>query len=290
MVPNLKKADKSFRNGLITGIISSGLIVLLFSVVTNYNSLSDCELNFIEGTGISKKAYRRIQDENRILTKDELIQLATAIPTGSHERNIVKVFSAHELNYNPCIQVTLIPNKTEEKYIIEELRVLRHLQTRSDSINKLKITGLIMTIDSLSNIISKDAENFGISYSYAEVEELISEYNVLIDRCYRFNEKPYKLDNFWLASYSETVRIKARKSYSIGTLKKEVERLKEHLRINQYWEGKRWQVSSLQSTLEVRQDSLESPKIWDKGITQIPFNRDFISSIIESEKLFPVTP
>ena len=147
-----------------------------------------------------------------------------------------------------------------------------------------------MTIDSLNNIISKDAENFGISYSYVEVEELISEYNKLMDHCYTFNEKPYKLSNFWLGSYSETVRIKARKSYSIGTLKKEVERLKEHLRINQYWERKRRQVSRLQSTLERRQDSLESPKIWDNGITQIPFNRDFISSIIESEKLFPVTP
>ncbi len=287
MFPQLKKPYRSFRIGLITGIISSGVIFLLFSVWTNYNSLSDCELNFIEGIGISKKAYKRIQDGNRILTEDELTQLATTIPTGTLEGNIVKVWSVHDLTYKACIKDALIPNLIEEKYIKEELRVLSRKQTRSDSINQFMKSRLIVTIDSLDKIISKDAKNFGVSYNHAEVAGLLSEYNRLIDHCYTFNEKPYKLDNFWLASYSETVRIKARKSYSIDALKKEVERLKDNLRINNYWEMKRRQVAALRRTLKERQDSLSSPQIWDKGIAQIPFNMDYVSSIIESEKIYP---
>lgn len=287
MFPQLKKPDRLFRIGLITGIISSGLIFLLFSVVTNYNSLSDCELHFIQSIGVSKKAYRRIQDGNRILTADELTQLATTIPTGTLERNIVKVWSAHDLTYKACIKDALIPNLIEEKYIKEELRVLSRKQTRSDSINQFMKSRLIVTIDSLDKIISKDAKNFGVSYSHVEVEGLISEYNDLIDHCYTFNEKPHELDNFWLASYSETVRIKARKSYSIDALKKEVERLKDNLRINNYWEMKRRQVAALRRILKERQDSLSSPQIWDKGIAQIPFNKDYVSSIIESEKIYP---
>jgi hypothetical protein len=103
MLSSLKKVDKSFRNGLITGFLSFGLMVLLFSVATNYISLSDCEQIFIEGSGFSKKTYLKIQDENRVITGDEMTRMASAIPNGSFESNLTRIAIAASI-YNDCLK------------------------------------------------------------------------------------------------------------------------------------------------------------------------------------------
>ena len=103
MFSSLKKVDRSYRNGFITGIVSTGLTVLLFSSITSFNQLTDCEQIFIEGSGVSKKAYRKIQDENRVITTDEMTRMASAIPNGSFESNLTRIAIAASY-YNDCLK------------------------------------------------------------------------------------------------------------------------------------------------------------------------------------------
>jgi hypothetical protein len=103
MLSSLKKVDRSYRNGFITGIVSTGLTVLLFSSITSFNRLTDCEQIFIEGSGFSKKTYLRIQDENRVITGDEMTRMASAIPNGSFESNLTRIAIAASI-YNDCLK------------------------------------------------------------------------------------------------------------------------------------------------------------------------------------------
>ena len=154
--PQLKKPDRSFRIGLITGIISSGLIFLLFSVVTNYNSLSDCELNFIEGIGISKKAYKRIQDNIRVITVDEIKEIASAIPEGSFEFNVQKTAIASSY-FNDCLKETRVLNRAERSALKDSLSNYSTIQIENDSIQLYWIKSLEEDRDSSPNIEALNA-------------------------------------------------------------------------------------------------------------------------------------
>lgn len=151
MFPQLKKPERSFRIGLITGIISSGLIFLLFSVVTNYNSFSDCELNFIEGIGISKKAYKRIQDNIRVITIDEIKEIASAIPEGSFEFNLQKTAIASSF-FNDCLKETRVLNRAEKSALKDSLSNYSTIQIENDSIQLYGIKSLEEDRDSSPNI------------------------------------------------------------------------------------------------------------------------------------------
>lgn len=76
------------------------------SLLTSCSNLTDCERNFIEGTGISERAYLSIQgDSEKFLTRTEVEQLIATIPLNGNsprERSNNTFNSAAQLN--ACIK------------------------------------------------------------------------------------------------------------------------------------------------------------------------------------------
>ena len=79
------------------------------SLLTSCSNLTDCEKNFIEGTGLSERAYLSIQgDSEKFLTRAEVKQLIATIPLNGNsprERSNNTFNSATQLN--ECIKADL---------------------------------------------------------------------------------------------------------------------------------------------------------------------------------------
>jgi hypothetical protein len=113
------------REGKLGIYIALGLFVLsviVFQLVKT--SLTDCEKNFIEGAGLSKSAYSRIQDGNRQINFSESKQMAAAIPGGDFETNIRRVLLAIELSYDDCLEASRVMTKYEEDYLRDTLMII----------------------------------------------------------------------------------------------------------------------------------------------------------------------
>lgn len=116
-------------------------IIIIAIAFASCNSLDDCERNFIEGTGLTERAYLAIQDNDKLLKASEVEELLAAMPLGNvdirERRSIIgyasRVFnecvkassSAFELNKAGCYSGEVIITdknykKAEDKFSIGE--------------------------------------------------------------------------------------------------------------------------------------------------------------------------
>jgi len=140
-VKNLKYSDfKKFNfiqhiHSRKIAIFIAFLVVIFGGYYMSFNlksDLCDCELNFIEGSGVSKQAYVRIQDQNRMLTMSELTAIAATISVGSFNSNLEKVISINSFAYNDCLKTMEDLNGDELGYIKDELLDAKN-EAESDS-------------------------------------------------------------------------------------------------------------------------------------------------------------
>jgi len=106
------------------------------TVLSSCNNFSDCEKNFIEGIGISERAYLTIQDNDKFLTANEVEELLAAMPLNGNdirERRSIILYVSRV--YNRCIKDKAYRNKNnlsgcyqgsltirDKKYIISKKR------------------------------------------------------------------------------------------------------------------------------------------------------------------------
>ena len=104
------------------------------TVLASCNRLSDCEKNFIEGIGISERAYLTIQDDDKFLKANEVEELLAAMPlNGNDIRERRSIIAYASRVYNGCIKGKVHTNKnnlsgcykgnltiTDKKYVITQ--------------------------------------------------------------------------------------------------------------------------------------------------------------------------
>lgn len=84
---------------------SSYWIIISAIAFSSCNSLDDCERNFIEGTGLSKRAYLAIQDNDKLLEASEVEELLAAMPFGDidiRDRRSIIHYAARI--FNECVK------------------------------------------------------------------------------------------------------------------------------------------------------------------------------------------
>ena len=133
------------------------LLVVLISTFLFFQRirLTDCELNFIEGTGISKKAYRRIQDDIRDLTMKELHQVASAIPEDSYEYNL-KNSIIKSVYFRECLKDSRILNTAEKAAITDSLLLYDRMQEGNFNRQNQWLSTNIVNESELNEIRSND--------------------------------------------------------------------------------------------------------------------------------------
>ena len=82
-------------------------IIIIAIAFSSCNSLDDCERNFIEGTGLTKRAYLAIQDNDKLLKASEVEELLAAMPLGNvdiRERRYIIVYASRV--FNECVKAS----------------------------------------------------------------------------------------------------------------------------------------------------------------------------------------
>lgn len=82
-------------------------IIISAITLSSCNGLDDCERNFIEGTGISKRAYLAIQDNDKLLEASEIEEMLAAMPFGDNDiRKRYSIISYAARVYNECVKAS----------------------------------------------------------------------------------------------------------------------------------------------------------------------------------------
>ncbi len=298
----------AYRRTVTIGVLSTGVICWLFWIMSN-NSLTECELNFIEGSGISKKAYRRIQDEIRVLTIDEIQQIASAIPEGSFEYNLRNT-AIKSTFYKDCLK-NIKPNKAETTYLIEVLSDLRVKQIASDSTNlfhikryeEISLSSSGRKVQRLKDlVITSEEYNYDwdiVMTKFPEFQridlQLLKNYTATAKKL-QFNYDQINLEFPELFDFDMNERVL---SFSYELFQRtgyngDYNQFKTLMVENKYARVdvhqllyEEFNLSFLSNEYEERKDSIELPMIWNERISELPFKEDHIFSIIESEKLYP---
>jgi hypothetical protein len=183
---NYKGVRFSIKRKIYLLIGFSVISIFLTLTLVRKLSLSDCELNFIEGNGISKEAYRRIQDDNRVLTMEELIELAGVMKGGDLESNLKRLLINEIITYSPCIKTNITPNKTEKSYIKERLLRLRNQQEKCIYQNKKHIDTLVVQANRLTREIEElGGRRYNRGYDWFTQEKgHPTKEEILLDRAY----------------------------------------------------------------------------------------------------------
>ena len=149
-VPRLKLNKRHLST---SAVLSSVIIAVIYLVQSN--KFDDCELNFIEGTGISKRAYNRIQDDIRALTMKEIYQIASAIPNGSFEDNLKNTL-IKSMYYRDCLKSTRTLRRAEKKAIADSLSLYNELESENIRKQNLWLSDNIIDDSKLNDLLSDE--------------------------------------------------------------------------------------------------------------------------------------
>lgn len=235
------------------GVVIMGLC--LFSAVGYYlllpDKLCDCELNFLEGNNISEESYRRIQDDNRRLNFDELMQLAGA--SGALTADKLQGLILNEmLVYAPCLKQNIAPNKIELLEISENLIQASNDQTISDNRNKIKREELGRQLESL--LQQKDTAFIRSVFNYyRKVQETspnsIEEFETKIfTSSYSFRNSYSLISEYFDINYSDYKKLMGYEAFN--------------------------KARTIKFENDVRLDSLNIPYIWNNAVEGIHFKQN----------------
>lgn len=213
--------DKRYLS--ISVVLSTFMIAFIY--FSQSNKLEDCELNFIEGTGVSKRAYKRIQDDVRALTMNEIYQIASAIPYGSYETNL-KSTVIKSIHYRDCLKSSRTLNRAEKKAIADSLVLYNKLQSENTRKHNLWLSKNVFDDSELNDILNDElAARIWVWLEKGYSEQLITSFLTSRDE---FRETEFEpvlktLSNHYRLRVQIDLRIDSLKTNQIW--EKEIEKL-----------------------------------------------------------------
>lgn len=127
-----------------------GLVVL-----ASCNNLSDCEKNFIEGLGISERAYLSIQDSDIRIDEKEIISLYYSVPlNGNTEQDKIRFTKRAVKTFNACVDARKASSVNEISGCYEGIVKISNSEKLTNHQRKITVTNLIQEIRSSQSLRS----------------------------------------------------------------------------------------------------------------------------------------